>query len=58
MGNNFGAAGDVGTQTDILRTALGMIHSTSTAGELIDYPTTWKETFEFAPGGKVIAATG
>ena len=58
MGNNFGAAGDVETQADILRTALGMIHNTSTAGELIDYPTTWKETFEFAPGGKVIAATG
>lgn len=57
MGNNFGRAGDAATQTDILRSALAMIHSAEHGGELIDYPTTWSENFSFAPGGKVIAAT-
>jgi len=57
MGNNFGHAGDDRTQSDILRAALAMIHTTELGGELIDYPTTWDENFSFAPGGKVIAAT-
>jgi hypothetical protein len=51
MGNNFGASGDVEMQSDILRTALGMIYDTTSGGELRDYPTTWSEPFEFAPGG-------
>jgi hypothetical protein len=34
-----------------------MLDSVAQGGELIDYPTTWSENFEFAPGGKVIAAT-
>ncbi len=57
MGNNFGRAGDVHTQADILRAALAMLDSAERGGELIDYPTTWNENFAFAPGGKVIAAT-
>jgi hypothetical protein len=57
MGNNFGRAGDTATQADILRAALAMIHSAEQGGALIDYPTTWHESFSFAPGGKVIAAT-
>lgn len=58
MGNNFGAAGDVATQTDILQTALGMLHSVATAGTLVDYASEWQGGFAFAPGGTVIAATG
>ncbi|MGI9326719.1 MAG: hypothetical protein ACR2PZ_15985 [Pseudomonadales bacterium] len=57
MGNNFGRAGDVRTQTEILRAALAMLDSTERGGELIDYPSTWTDNFAFAPGGKVIAAT-
>lgn len=57
MGNNFGRAGDAATQTDILRAALAMLYSVEDGGELVDYPTTWSESFSFAPGGKVIAAT-
>ena len=56
MGNNFGRAEDVETQTDILRTALGMVVSVSQGGALTDYPTTWDEPFEFAPGGNANAA--
>ena len=52
MGNNFGAAGDVAMQVDILRTALDMIHSVDRGGELIDFATTWSEPFQFAPGGQ------
>jgi hypothetical protein len=55
MGNNFGRAGDVATQTNILQAALTMIDSVERGGELIDYPTTWSERFEFAPGGKAIS---
>ena len=51
MGNNFGAAGDVAMQSDILRTALGMIHTTTVGGLLVDYPTTWATKFAFKPGG-------
>ena len=57
MGNNFGAAGDADMQRDVLRTALAMIHSVEVGGTLVDYPTTWEAPFEFAPGGRVIAAT-
>ena len=45
------------TTRNILRTALGMLHSVETPGELIDYPTEWPGGFQFAPGGTVIAAT-
>jgi hypothetical protein len=50
MGNIFGKPGDVAMQTDILRTALGMTHSVEEGGTLADYPTSWAEPFEFAPG--------
>lgn len=56
MGNNFGRAEDVDTQTDILRAALAMVDSVTEGGALIDYPTTWDEQFEFAPGGNASAA--
>jgi hypothetical protein len=58
MGNNFGAPGDVEAQADILRTALGMIHTVTDGGTLIDYPVAWSGPFEFAPGGQRIAGTG
>ncbi len=51
MGNNFGRPGDVAMQTDILRTALGLIHSVEVGGELVDYPSDWGERFQFLPGG-------
>ena len=57
MGNNFGAAGDADMQLDILRTALGMIHSVTEGGVLLDYETSWDMPFEFAPGGRAIAST-
>lgn len=50
MGNNFGKPGDAAMQTEILRTALGMIHTVEEGGVLIDYPTSWSEPFAFAPG--------
>jgi len=55
MGNNFGPAGDAGMQTDVLRAALALIHSAEQGGTLMDYPTTWSESFAFAPGGMVSA---
>lgn len=58
MGNNFGAPGDTETQTDILKTALAMIHEVSEGGVLEDYPTRWEVPFEFAPGGSMRAAAG
>ena len=51
MGNNFGRPGDVAAQTDILRTALGLIHGAEQGGVLVDYPSDWGEPFEFRPGG-------
>lgn len=51
MGNNFGRPGDSAMQADILRTALAMIHGVEEGATLVDYPTTWDEAFEFAPGG-------
>ncbi len=56
MGNNFGRPGDIPMQLDILRTALGMLDSVTEGGTLIDYPTTWDEPFEFAPGGNASGA--
>ncbi len=56
MGNNFGRAEDTETQTNILRAALAMLDSVTEGGALIDYPTTWSEKFEFAPGGNASAA--
>lgn len=53
MGNNFGRPGDVAMQTDILRTALGLIHGAEQAGALLDYPSDWGEPFQFLPGGNV-----
>ncbi len=57
MGNNFGAADDPATQRDILRTALAMVFEVTEGGTLVDYPTGWSAPFQFAPGGRVIAAT-
>lgn len=51
MGNNFGRPDDVKMQADILRTALGLIHSVEAGGVLVDYPSEWGEPFEFRPGG-------
>lgn len=51
MGNNFGRPNDVAMQADILRTALGLIHSVEEGGALVDYPSDWGEPFEFRPGG-------
>lgn len=51
MGNNFGRPGDVSMQTDILRTALGLVHGVEQAGTLRDYPSDWGESFQFLPGG-------
>ena len=56
MGNNFGRAGDNEAQLQILRRALQLAY-TATAGELVDYPHEWGEVYQYAPGGKVIAAT-
>lgn len=50
MGNNFGAAGDIATQTRILRSALALVESATTGGVLEDLPTRWPEPFEFRPG--------
>jgi hypothetical protein len=57
MGNNFGRPGDVAMQTDILRTALGLIYSAGEGGVLVDYPSDWGEPFEFLPGGNQAAAS-
>lgn len=57
MGNIFGRAGDAATQTDILATALSLIHSVSEGGALVDYPTVWQAPFEFRPGGNAIEGT-
>ena len=56
MGNNFGRPDDVAMQMDILRTALGLIHSVEEGGVLVDYPSDWGEPFEFRPGGNRPAA--
>lgn len=57
MGNNFGAVGDSAMQTSVLRAALSMIDSTEQGGGLVDYPITWLDNFQFAPGGKASSAT-
>jgi hypothetical protein len=56
MGNNFGRPDDVAMQTDILRTALGLIHGVEEGGALVDYPTDWGKPFEFRPGGNRVEA--
>lgn len=58
MGNNFGAPGDEQEQTAIMRSALGLIHSATEGGVLVDYPTQWSSAFKFAPGGMAVAKTG
>ena len=50
MGNNFGAPGDVERQSEIMRTALAMIHETEQAGRLIDLPYEWSGPFEYFTG--------
>jgi hypothetical protein len=56
MGNNFGRPGDVEMQADILRAALGLVHSVEEGGALVDYPSDWGEDFEFRPGGNRVEA--
>ena len=56
MGNNFGAADDRDMQADILRTALALIGSVVAGGTLVDYPTNWREAFEFSAGGNASVA--
>jgi len=50
MGNNFGAAKDVETQTAILRSALGLVESVERGGTLVDMPSNWTQPFEFGLG--------
>ena len=50
MGNNFGAPDDTERQTDIMRTALAMIHETERGGTLIDLPYEWDTPFEYFTG--------
>ena len=52
MGNNFGSASDVETQTRILRRGLAMIHEVEEAGVLEDWPEQWQEDFEYFTGKK------
>ena len=56
MGNNFGAANDVDTQTDILRTALGLVETVERGGTLVDMPTHWTKSFAFGPGSAEASA--
>jgi hypothetical protein len=51
MGNNFGAANDVETQTSILRTALNLVETVEQGGTLVDMQTDWGKPFAFGPGG-------
>ncbi len=52
MGNNFGAAKDVETQTNIMRAALGLIETAEEGGVIVDMPTGWHKDFAFGPGGR------
>jgi hypothetical protein len=52
MGNNFGRASDVETQTSILRRGLAMIHEVTEPGILEDWPEQWLEPFEYFTGQK------
>ncbi len=47
MGNNFGAAHDVETQTSILRAALDLVETVDEGGTLVDMPTSWTKPFAF-----------
>ena len=51
MGNNFGAAHDVETQTNILRAALGLVETVEEGGTIVDMTTNWTKPFAFGPGG-------
>jgi hypothetical protein len=52
MGNNFGRASDVETQTSILRRGLAMIHEVTVPGVLEDWPEQWHEPVEYFTGKK------
>lgn len=49
MGNNFGAPGDVATQTRILRAALRLAAEAKEPGILVDDPMVWPRPFYFNP---------
>lgn len=49
MGNNFGAANDVETQTSILRAALNLVATVETGGMLVEMKTNWGKPFSFSP---------
>jgi D-proline reductase (dithiol) PrdB len=49
MGNPFGAAGDVATQTRILRAALSLVATAKMAGLIEDDPMEWPTPFAFDP---------
>ena len=51
MGNNFGTANDVETQTSILRTALNVVETVEQGGTLVDMQTDWGKPFAFGPSG-------
>jgi D-proline reductase (dithiol) PrdB len=49
MGNNFGAPGDVATQTRILRAVLTLAVNAREAGRIEDDPLVWPKPFFFNP---------
>ncbi|MDX2155389.1 MAG: hypothetical protein SFW09_02675 [Hyphomicrobiaceae bacterium] len=49
MGNPFGQAGDVATQTRILRAALSLAMECKDAGRIVDDPMQWPAPFAFNP---------
>ena len=52
LGNNFGKASDIETQTRILRRGLAMIHEVTVPGVLEDWPEEWHEPVEYFTGKK------
>jgi D-proline reductase (dithiol) PrdB len=49
MGNNFGAPGDVATQTRVLRAVLGLAAGAREPGGIVDDPLVWPVPFTFNP---------
>lgn len=49
MGNNFGAADDVATQTRILRAVLRLAVEAREPGGIVDDPLQWPRPFAFDP---------
>ena len=49
MGNNFGAPGDVATQSRILRAALNLAVEAKEPGRIVDDALVWPKPFKFDP---------